>query len=109
MTLKKHYNKWSDCDRCPIANKRKVFYAGDSKPDYLFITSHPGAAESFLSSPVTGELREIFTELMKDVTERVTRVSYGITTLVSCVPWKGVQCKAVGEPTDAEIKNAFRS
>lgn len=98
-----HKARWDDCTRCIIGRlaTQKVFYKGClRKPSILFVGEAPGVSEDALGEPFVpgAPAGRILNSLIKATlhTHAFSALTYGITNVVLCAPWKNIVQAAEG-------------
>lgn len=98
--LKKLYEKYADCRRCPLCQTRKkiVFGMGSLHPRVLFIGEGPGYEEDRTGLPFVGKAGELLDKIFKAM--GLNRDLVYITNIVKCHPLR--------DPTKPEMRSNDR-
>lgn len=102
-TFKSHKARWENCTKCDLCKTRKhvVFARGTIPCDVLFVGEAPGQSEDVIGKPFVGPAGKLLNSMIEDVTAAYPGISYGITNLVGCLPYKTSKSH---EPTKEQIE-----
>ncbi|MBS3740777.1 MAG: uracil-DNA glycosylase [Candidatus Cloacimonetes bacterium] len=82
------YEKYKDCQRCILAEKRNNFVLGEGDADanIMFVGEGPGAQEDKTGRPFVGKAGKLFTKMLSAID--LSRQDVYITNIVKCRPPK---------------------
>ena len=102
-TFNTHNARWESCTKCDLWKTRKddVFARGTIPCDVLFIGEAPGQSEDVIGKPFVGPAGKLLNGMISDVVLAYPGISYGITNLVGCLPYKTAKSH---EPTKEQIE-----
>ena len=86
MTLEELKEKYADCTRCPLHERRTRFVSGEGNPrsPLMFVGEGPGADEDRMGRPFVGRAGQLLNKMLEAA--EIPREEIYITNIVKCRP-----------------------